>query len=854
MMGPTFAVVDLRSGQRNDVDPILLENDSFPILENAYLFRGRIQRRSCFTPVGSGDGRLKWQIGTTVTTPFTYTLINIPLSVGESQFVVQDNVLGNVTLTDPGGASPVNLLSTDSHYSGTLNRSTGALSIAFTAGSGTGAVIYYPGLPVMGLQTREQADVNNEQLIGFDTRYSYILDVATQDYIAANTYKTTGAIFHWNGTDSDLFWTSNYYGVMWTTNNIPGLNAFTISAGTNATPSVITIGTGHDLSNGDVVEIVNTNGSTTLNGRTFLVQNTNPGAGTFEINNTVLPGGAYNSGYVIVLNRTATSSGTATVTNGDGIKWYDGPGSGTGWVNFTPPLNADTPERLLRGSLMVFPYKNRLVVLNTFESSGTGLALNYGQRARWSQNGTPFYTEDNAATPVEYLLPANQNANFDAWFDLTPGKGGFVDAPTNEVIVSAEFIKDTLIVYFERSTWQLFYTNNETLPFAWQKINTELGGESTFSVVPFDRGVFAVGNYGIVTTDSVNVVRIDQKIPDEVFRINNLNNGTKRVYGVRDYNAQLVYWTYPLTADQDDEAPSYSLTFPNQVLVYNYLDGSWAQFDDSFTCFGYWQRASDLTWAALPRSWESTSFSWNSQVTVARYPNVISGNQCGFTMVYSQLIQNGQNSPSLFISQYTTATITVTCFNHNLLNGQYILITGAVGLSGINNQIFQVSMATVNTFVLKLSTTQTPPTGTYTGGGVITHLPNIEIQTKQFNPYYQSGDSVRLNFIDILADRTDTGQVTIDFFTNSQNSIPLPDYPLTTSPIMLTTPETALAYSNNQDKIWHRVFTNAFGSFFQFVLTLSDVQMRDLSITSSNIKIHALVFYVSPAGRISYDI
>ena len=43
---------------------------------------------------------------------------------------------------------------------------------------------------------------------------------------------------------------------------------------------------------------------------------------------------------------------------------------------------------------------------------------------------------------------------------------------TDEQIISCEFIKDRLIVFFERSTWELAYTGNEVLPFIWQKINT----------------------------------------------------------------------------------------------------------------------------------------------------------------------------------------------------------------------------------------------------------------------------------------------------------------------------------------------------------------------------------------------
>ena len=89
------------------------------------------------------------------------------------------------------------------------------------------------------------------------------------------------------------------------------------------------------------------------------------------------------------------------------------------------------------------------------------------------------------------------------------------------------------------------YTGNQVLPFIWQKINTELGAESTFSVVPFDKVILGVGNVGIHACNGANVERIDDKIPDEVFRIHNENEGVQRVYGIRDYDVEMVYWTFP---------------------------------------------------------------------------------------------------------------------------------------------------------------------------------------------------------------------------------------------------------------------------------------------------------------------
>lgn len=757
-MASTFAIVNLRDGARRDIAPFLLNNDAFPTLENAYLFRGRIERRSCFTAVGN-NGRLKGQVGSTDGAG-NITLLDGTFGTGIPSGVATFIINGD-TLTDPGGASPVVLLTTGA-TTGTLTRGTGVLATnALLA-----PVTYIPGLPVMGLPVKEVEAINDENLVAFDTRYTYSFDVASNDFILQSTMVNNGSIgagakFIWTGTDSDLFWTTNYFDVMWATNNVAGFHA--------------------------AVDV-------------------------------------------------------SLVAERDGIRWFTDVVANPGSSNFNPGTNSTltvAPTQFLLGALIILPYKDRLVVLNTFEGPNLGGSVRFTQRARWSQNGTPFYSN----------LPSNASGiagggDREAWSEVQPGKGGFIDAPTQESIVSAEFVKDTLIVYFERSTWQLVYTGNELLPFVWQKINTELGSESTFSKVPFDRGVFAVGNYGVITTDSVNVVRIDQKIPDEVFQIQNKNNGVKRVFGVRDYNAQLVYWTFPTNSDEDNQAPSYEVTFPNQVLVYNYLDGSWAEFDDSFTCFGYWQRFSDITWAQLGRSWESSNFSWNSGVLQARYPDVIAGNQRGFVVVYSQLQNLGQNSPSLPISNITNATRLINCPNHNLVNGDYILITSVSGTTGLNNNIFLVTQATVNTFVLDQGTLS----GTYTGSGLITHLPNIFIQTKEFNPFYENGTSVRVNYVDIYTDRTTDGEFNCSFFTSSNNSVPIE-----TSDV-LTSPEPNPSFSSNQTRIWHRIYSNAFGSFFQNLFTLSDTQMRDINITTSNIRIHGLIYHATPAGRVSYDI
>lgn len=758
-MADSFAIVDLRDGIRRDVESFLVNNDSFPTLENSYLFRGRIERRSCFTAVGT-DGRLKWSLGNTGASPFATTLLDGTFTGGIPAGVASFRI-GSVVLTDPGGASPVTLISTDPAYSGTLNRTSGALSIAHPVIAPT-PVIYVPGLPVLGLRVREVTALNDELLIAFDQRWSYQFDVGTNDFVAANTFAGTANQFIWTGQNYEQFWSTNYFKAFWATNNNAGFHA---------------------------------------------AQNASP------------------------------------VVERDGIRWFGVVGAATGWRNFNPRLDSGSATFLL-GGLIVLPYKNRLVVLNSLEGVNLAGSVRFSQRARWSQNGTPFYGD----------FPDGASAVVSAWDSGANdiGKGGFLDAPTAESIVSAEFIKDTLVVYFERSTWQLVYTNNETLPFIWQKINTELGCESTFSIVPFDRGAFGIGNYGIITTDSVNVVRLDQKIPDEVFQIQNVNDGVKRVSGIRDYNAQLVYWSFPIRSDQDGDVVNYDLTYPNQVLVFNYLDGSWAEFDDCFTCFGTWQKFSDVTWAQLPVTWQSRQVAWNSAVLQGRYPDVIAGNQRGYVLVFSQLQLNGQNVPSIPISNITTATRTIYAPDHNFTNDQYVLITGVQGVTGINGIIYKVTQATTTTFVIDGTNTIS---GTYTGGGSLTHIPNIFIRTKEFNPYYQNGKSLRLNAVDLYMDRTTDGEITVQHFTSDNTSLPIDTDVISTAPEpMPTYSGVSPNYEEQQNKIWHRVYTDSYGSFVQNIFTLDDTQIRDLNIATSDITIHGLIYYVSPCGRVSYDL
>lgn len=748
------------SGLDNSRESFLIPEKAFPQLEDAYAWRGRIRRRPGFELLGRLCRALTAVAMTNTDGTGTYTDADI-LTTFRATEPNAEIVPGTVIITIDVG-NPNETIYNDTVTDGVLTHisgpftgagvidyisSTAAAEITFTVSPGAalvveGAVSYCPALPVMGLRTRESSTlINNEQLIAFDTTYAYQFSGGQFIELVAGTT--------WTGTDSDFFWTTNYF------QNV----------------------------NGDIMWATNFSGPT-----------------------------------------------------GDPIRFFDG----AAWTNFLPIINGANE---FHQSLILLPYKDRLLAMNTWEGATLAGSTNFPQRIRFSQNGDP-------------------TDQVNGWLDDVVGRGGFIDIPTNEAIVSAEFIKDTLLIKCERSSWKIIYTGNETLPFILQQINTELGAESTFSIVPFDRGVFTVGNYGVTTDDSVNVSRIDERIPDIVFSFNNDNAGVERVYGIRNFQQQLVYWSFPNSAENP--------TYPNKILVYNYVNRTFAIFNDSFTCFGYFQRGSDLTWATLGYlSWADWTDPWNSGLIQSQFPDVIGGNQQGYVETLNRSIFN---DVSLSITVITVGTpVRITVPNHNLQTGQFVKITGIIGSGSpnpttLNDAIYRVIKVTDDTLDLQLYNTVTETFdnvtlaagGTYLGGGKLTVLNNINILTKRFSPYYDVGSQVRLGYVDFFLEKTEEGELTVNLFVNENSSISINDpnsfsnEGILGDNIVLTRAENLalIPFQANQEKIWHRLFTYSLTQNFQLQLTFDDAQMSDEEINSSDVVLHAMTLYLTDNVRI----
>jgi hypothetical protein len=505
------------------------------------------------------------------------------------------------------------------------------------------------------------------------------------------------------------------------------------------------------------------------------------------------------------------------------------------WTQFRPQIDA-VPNYLFQARIIV-PFKNRLVVFNTWEGPNNAGAINYQNRCRYSQIGDP--------TDV-----------VNGWLQDVPGRGNAIDAATTESIITVEFIKDRLIVYFERSTWELVYTGNQIYPFVWQQINTELGAESTFSIIPFDKVAIGVGNVGIHACNGSNVERIDNAIPDTVFAIHNENSGVERVYGVRDYYVEMLYWTFP------DPAADGTFPYPTRVLVYNYKAGTWAIFNDSITCFGYFQPQTGILWSSTTVTW-SDEVIWGGGPQQSRFRQVIAGNQEGYTFICEA--DDVTNAPAIQITQIATANniVTITAVDHNLRVDEFIYIQDVVDTAGnltlLNDHIFKVidtaaNPITANSFSFIYPDNSVTIAGTYRGNGVIARVSKLTITTKEFNFYAKQNRNSAIQKVDFLVDATAGGQMIVEFFISSsltpilQDSGPAGTGAIVGTGTLDTFPYPLIPLESTSERLYHPVYMQADGEYIQLQLTMSDEQMVDNLVRIADLQLHSMIITTRPTS------
>lgn len=877
-MSSKLVIGPIKKGLRTDVTAFNIDNDSFPTLVNAFQWRGRIKRKRGTSLLGRLTRGFVSVTLTQTTTAGTQTIIldilndtaflnptirsiqpNAALKPGTITIIVGasswNDALMNGVLSPTGGTAAA----------GTINYTTGQIVLNFTVPDAGGSSIvvslqYFPELPVMGLEelilTALLAAAYPGEL-AFDTRYAYNIDPIFPYAIYDVTFyknplvdgtnlpgyvrKTVWTRFHWNGKDYQQFWSTNYKNAFWVTNGITipftktnvgmqykFITGVTIDAAGPPALATLTI-LAHGLVKGDFLFINEVGGITGINFQTgYVVSNDPQAANTIQVEFPFATlGGAYTSGGIA---QYLTNNADPTK---DPIRFYDGDptggnppdpallSTGTGWVNFSPPLSrlpysiANTPERqyYLAGARLIIPFRDRLLFLGpVIQTSAADSQIYLEDTIIYSQVGTPYYTasftgDPSLSTTVFHpiLVPQDQTATPTAWWEDQTGFGGYKAAGLDDAIATVVNNEDVLIIGFNHRFARLVYTGNDINPFEFYTINTEMGTQSPFSAITLDRGGIAFGNFGIPICSQTAASRIDLEIPDQIFQLSLPNNGAERVTAQRDYINEWLYFTYPSNKEEsNDDTPASLSDFPNQTLQYNYREETWAIFNESFTTYGVFREKTGYTWSNIGLrfpTWLSWSNPWNSGTSTLLTPKVIGGNQQGFILFRD----DGTNeAPSLAIKSISGSTITSP--NHNLSIDDFIVIQGALGTIGaeVNNKIFSVDNATRDTFDLN----PIIGTGTYLGGGTIKKMYIPLIQTKQFPIAWEIGRKARIGGQSYLFTETDNGEIVLQIYLSQNDASPYnfgPVVPaigsinntLVYTDILSTAPETYIQVINN---------------------------------------------------------
>lgn len=745
-----FLIAPLTEGLQNDVEPWLIPDKAFAELKNSYVWRGRLRKR-----VGSRYTRPQ----TTPTAGYEQFASRLRINLGDT------DGSGDISGTVPGAVfEPGQMFSIGTDLftvvvvgtPGVMITNGAATTLTYNTTSGafdiqgsllTTACFFYPAQPVMGITQFENAAINDEDTVAFDTQFAYRFVGLGWERLGVSPAG------EWAGTDSQFFWAENYRG----------------------TDSFDTI---------------------------LFVTNNNPT---------------------------------------DHIRYWDG----TIWTTFQPQYSTNAGDTI-EGCRLIVSFKDRLLLLNTYERVNlTGDTSNHQNRVRFCQNGSP-------------LEPGPPGA----WFQNpeTIGKGSWVDADTREAIISAKILRDRLIVFFERSTWELVYTGNKATPFVFQRINSELGVESTFSTVLFDKVLLGVGNVGIHACNGANVERIDEKIPQEVFKFHNGSQGVDRVHGIRHYELELVFWALP-DADTDP-------VYPTKILVYNYKNRTWAINDDTVTAFGYLQNTDDLTWGAATMTWGEMLTRWRSGELQSEFPNVVGGNQEGYIFVLDD--DEPTNAGALQITQLAHAAgiVTVTAINHNLQSGSFVNIQNVQGNDGTGPppnpvdmnvegiyEILGTPKPTTDTFAISVDNFN----GIYSSGGTISRVSRVDIRTKEYNFYQKSGENVIIPKVSFYVKNTDTrvgnnfGQITVDFIPSSSDRSLTEDGVLSGAllgtNVLETTPYEDFPMENTQTRFWHVLYPQAEGETIQMRLYFTNEQMANEAISLKNFELNAMSIYARKLHR-----
>lgn len=212
---------------------------------------------------------------------------------------------------------------------------------------------------------------------------------------------------------------------------------------------------------------------------------------------------------------------------------------------------------------------------------------------------------------------------------ITAGHGGSLTAPTGDIIQSAEFLRDVLVVNFTNSTWIFRFTGSQSDPFRWDKINNTKSINAPYGSESYDERTTSLGNTGFIACDGANVQRYDISIID-YYETEMSVKYFAQAFSQRYDNLNQAWLLY---VSQSNSFPAVGNVAPgsDKALIYNFLENTFCTYTWSIplTCLGLFYSQKGTTWADLTQKWEDTPKPWNYYGSQKLMPILLSGDTTG---------------------------------------------------------------------------------------------------------------------------------------------------------------------------------------------------------------------------------
>jgi hypothetical protein len=668
-----FLIGNFRTGLNMAVEPWLLPRDAFQSLINARLYRGVVEKVSGYSPYArTYEGVISRLFpapnGTNQT--FTATLGRTPRTVNFAGYAVITTGLNSEIFTYQSdsivsGQPVVVLKGSGLTGSGTLNLATNALSITTTVPPPAGSTVIFKywanptnvstRYPIMGIKPY-YTPLGESQTLVFD--YQKMCVIASQnttavsptifatterlnnaavevphDYYSSATITGNGITKTFSGTFTNPIvpGTVNFYQFLSTGAPVPASSFDDNVADISDNAQGALTGIGASAGSGSIDYYT---GVWTF---TFL---TAPATGNYFDSTVGVFGQVFHGGNKNFFSVANYQNKAFICNNYDPVFYYDGSTLKFLRTNLTvTPITSaggvpNNTSPYITSALHVFVNRERLLLLSprvildvvgqTLQSTGV----------YWSDTSNPL-----------------------VWTN-----GGALFGPTSQPIITAGFVNSDLIVRFTNSEAVFRYTGDAFGPFRFDPTNNIWNCSSQHGTISYDSWISSVGTSAIVGSDGWNIKRVDDAIPDftDAYRIPGQypipylsEPDIEYCYGQRFDDVKEGWLCY---VSDIPNPVSEALTFSDNVLAFNYLDGTYSIYSFPLTCLGVSTSTDSLeTWGTIFTDWEQHQDTWGSYQQIKGSLIDLGGDSLGYVHELNdgQLIYQGASGEDFDLTLIT---------------------------------------------------------------------------------------------------------------------------------------------------------------------------------------------------------